>query len=105
MLLAGMTMRLWNYVATFSNMSGEQLHDLYLKLSQDLEGGVGPSHGGNFASIPPSKGGNSNLGLSSTLLSLSITVRTLEVLKPGSVGGELIQITNLTLSLCTNLPQ
>ncbi|KAG2638859.1 protein CHROMATIN REMODELING 5-like isoform X2 [Panicum virgatum] len=55
-----MTMRLWNYVATFSNMSGEQLHDLYLKLSQDLEGGVGPSHGGNFASIPPTKGGNSN---------------------------------------------
>ncbi|CAN6200132.1 unnamed protein product [Urochloa humidicola] len=55
-----MTMRLWNYVATFSNMSGEQLHDLYLKLSQDLEGGVGPSHGGNFTSNPPSKGGNSN---------------------------------------------
>jgi chromodomain-helicase-DNA-binding protein 1 len=59
--LAGMTMRLWNYVATFSNMSGEQLHDLYLKLSQDqLEAGVGPSHGGNFASIPPNKGGSSN---------------------------------------------
>ncbi|CAN6219810.1 unnamed protein product [Urochloa humidicola] len=55
-----MTMRLWNYVATFSNMSGEHLHDLYLKLSQDLEGGVGPSHGGNFTSNPPSKGGNSN---------------------------------------------
>jgi len=56
-----MTMRLWNYVATFSNMSGEQLHDLYLKLSQDqLEGGVGPSHGGNFTSVPPNKGGNSN---------------------------------------------
>ncbi|XP_020396333.1 protein CHROMATIN REMODELING 5 isoform X4 [Zea mays] len=56
-----MTMRLWNYVATFSNMSGEQLHDLYLKLSQDqLEGGVGPSHGANFTSIPSSKGGNSN---------------------------------------------
>ncbi|KAF8679029.1 hypothetical protein HU200_045782 [Digitaria exilis] len=55
-----MTMRLWNYVATFSNMSGEQLHELYLKLSQDLDGGVGPSHGGNFASIPPNKGGNSN---------------------------------------------
>nr|CAB3455221.1 unnamed protein product [Digitaria exilis] len=51
-----MTMRLWNYVATFSNMSGEQLHELYLKLSQDLDGGVGPSHGGNFASIPPNKG-------------------------------------------------
>ncbi|ONM25872.1 Protein CHROMATIN REMODELING 5, partial [Zea mays] len=56
-----MVMRLWNYVATFSNMSGEQLHDLYMKLSQDqLEGGVGPSHGGNFTSIPPNKGGNSN---------------------------------------------
>ncbi|KAK3127929.1 hypothetical protein QOZ80_7AG0580300 [Eleusine coracana subsp. coracana] len=56
-----MTMRLWNYVATFSNMSGEQLHDLYLKLSQDqLEAGVGPSHGGNFASVPPNKGGSSN---------------------------------------------
>ncbi|RCV14364.1 hypothetical protein SETIT_2G419600v2 [Setaria italica] len=55
-----MTMRLWNYVATFSNMSGEQLHDLYLKLSQDVEGGVGPSHGGNFTSNPPSKGGTSN---------------------------------------------
>ncbi|OEL30967.1 Protein CHROMATIN REMODELING 5, partial [Dichanthelium oligosanthes] len=56
-----MTMRLWNYVATFSNMSGEHLHDLYLKISQDqLEGGVGPSHGGNFSSIPPNKGGNSN---------------------------------------------
>ncbi|KAL6657430.1 hypothetical protein ACP70R_005210 [Stipagrostis hirtigluma subsp. patula] len=56
-----MTMRLWNYVASFSNMSGEQLHDLYLKLSQDqLEAGVGPSHGGNFSSAPPNKGGNSN---------------------------------------------
>ncbi|KAL6841831.1 hypothetical protein ACP4OV_028343 [Aristida adscensionis] len=56
-----MTMRLWNYVASFSNMSGEQLHDLYLKLSQDqLDAGVGPSHGGNFASAPASKGVNSN---------------------------------------------
>lgn len=53
-------MRLWNYVATFSNMSGEQLHELYLKLSQDLDGGVGPSHGGNFTSVPPNKGGNPN---------------------------------------------
>jgi chromodomain-helicase-DNA-binding protein 1 len=54
-------MRLWNYVATFSNMSGQQLHDLYLKLSEDqLEAGVGPSHGGNFASVPPNKGASSS---------------------------------------------
>ncbi|KAL5197031.1 hypothetical protein ABZP36_000543 [Zizania latifolia] len=56
-----MSMRLWNYVATFSSMSGEQLHDLYLKLSQDqMEAGVGPSHGGNFASVPPNRGAKSN---------------------------------------------
>lgn len=52
-----MTTRLWNYVATFSNMSGEQLRDLYLKISQDqMEAGVGPSHGGNFAPAPPNRG-------------------------------------------------
>ncbi|KAF0907372.1 hypothetical protein E2562_015866 [Oryza meyeriana var. granulata] len=56
-----MAMRLWNYVANFSSMSGEQLHDLYLKLSQDqMEAGVGPSHGGNFASVPPNRGAKSN---------------------------------------------
>ena len=56
-----MTTRLWNYVATFSNMSGEQLRDLYLKLSQDqMEAGAGPSHGGNFAPTPPNRGGASN---------------------------------------------
>lgn len=48
-----MTTRLWNYVARFSNMSGEQLCDLYLKVCQDqMEAGVGPSHGGNFAPAP-----------------------------------------------------
>jgi hypothetical protein len=45
------------------------------------------------------------IGLSSTVLSLSIIMITLEVPKPGSVGGELTQITNLTLSLCINLLQ
>lgn len=56
-----MASRLWNYVATFSNMSGEQLRDLYLKLSQDqMEAGVGPSHGSNFQSVPPNRGGASN---------------------------------------------
>uniref|UniRef100_A0A0D9X2H3 Protein CHROMATIN REMODELING 5 n=1 Tax=Leersia perrieri TaxID=77586 RepID=A0A0D9X2H3_9ORYZ len=56
-----MAMRLWNYVSTFSSMSGEQLNDLYLKLTQDqMEAGVGPSHGGNFASVPPNRGGKSN---------------------------------------------
>jgi hypothetical protein len=43
------------------------------------------------------------LGLSSTILSLSIIMRALEVLKPGSVDGELTQIINLTPSLCINL--
>ncbi|XP_017982665.1 PREDICTED: protein CHROMATIN REMODELING 5 isoform X1 [Theobroma cacao] len=41
-----MTMRLWNYVSTFSNLSGERLHQIYSKLKQEQEedGGVGPSH-------------------------------------------------------------
>ncbi|KAE8710591.1 Protein CHROMATIN REMODELING 5 [Hibiscus syriacus] len=39
-----MTMRLWNYVSTFSNLSGERLHQIYSKLKQDEVGGVGPSH-------------------------------------------------------------
>ncbi|KAL1152771.1 hypothetical protein V6Z11_A09G132200, partial [Gossypium hirsutum] len=41
-----MTMRLWNYVSTFSNLSGERLHQIYSKLKQEREeeGGDGPSH-------------------------------------------------------------
>lgn len=41
-----MTMRLWNYVSTFSNLSGEKLHQIYSKLKQERqeETGVGPSH-------------------------------------------------------------
>lgn len=39
-------MRLWNYVSTFSNLSGEKLHQIYSKLKQERqeEAGIGPSH-------------------------------------------------------------
>ncbi|KAJ7965012.1 chromatin remodeling 5 [Quillaja saponaria] len=51
-----MTMRLWNYVSTFSNLSGERLHQIYSKLKQEQEeeAGVGPSHfrGDSNYSIP-----------------------------------------------------
>ncbi|XP_057484186.1 protein CHROMATIN REMODELING 5-like [Actinidia eriantha] len=40
-----MTTRLWNYVSTFSNLSGERLHQIYSKLKMEQqEAGVGPSH-------------------------------------------------------------
>ncbi|XP_039054368.1 protein CHROMATIN REMODELING 5-like [Hibiscus syriacus] len=47
-----MTMRLWNYVSTFSNLSGERLHQIYSKFKQERgeEGGVGPSHMNGFMS-------------------------------------------------------
>ncbi|KAL5831735.1 hypothetical protein ACOSQ4_017089 [Xanthoceras sorbifolium] len=47
-----MTMRLWKYVSTFSNLSGERLHQIYSKLKQeqDDETGVGPSHVNGSAS-------------------------------------------------------
>ncbi|KAI3707690.1 hypothetical protein L6452_26319 [Arctium lappa] len=40
-----MTTRLWNYVSTFSNLSGGKLQQIYSKLKQEKEGeaGVGPS--------------------------------------------------------------
>lgn len=43
---AGMTMRLWNYVSTYSNLSGDRLNQIYSKLKQEKEEeeGVGPSH-------------------------------------------------------------
>lgn len=39
-------MRLWNYVSTFSNLSGDRLNQIYSKLKQEKEEeeGVGPSH-------------------------------------------------------------
>ena len=44
-LLTGMITRLWNYVSTFSNLSGERLRQIYSKLKQeqDEDGGVGGS--------------------------------------------------------------
>ncbi|XP_068658521.1 protein CHROMATIN REMODELING 5-like isoform X2 [Aristolochia californica] len=41
-----MTMRLWRYVSSFSNLSGERLAQIYSKLKkeQQAEVGVGPSH-------------------------------------------------------------
>ncbi|KAJ6309989.1 hypothetical protein OIU76_014851 [Salix suchowensis] len=46
-----MTMRLWNYVSTFSNLSGERLRQIYSKLKQKQEedAGVGPSHANGAA--------------------------------------------------------
>lgn len=39
-------MRLWKYVSTFSNLTGDRLCQIYskLKLEQEDEAGVGPSH-------------------------------------------------------------
>lgn len=37
-------MRLWNYVSTFSNLSGERLHQIYSKLKQERDEEAGPSH-------------------------------------------------------------
>ncbi|CAA6654095.1 unnamed protein product [Spirodela intermedia] len=40
-----MTMRLWNYVSTFSNLAGERLFEIYSKLKEEqADMGVGPSH-------------------------------------------------------------
>ncbi|XP_071926260.1 protein CHROMATIN REMODELING 5-like isoform X1 [Coffea arabica] len=40
-----MRTRLWNYVSSFSNLSGERLHQIYSKLKQEQPlTGVGPSH-------------------------------------------------------------
>lgn len=39
-----MTTRLWNYVSTFSNLSGERLHQIYSKLKLEQGTGIGPSH-------------------------------------------------------------
>ncbi|KAG8371013.1 hypothetical protein BUALT_Bualt13G0042900 [Buddleja alternifolia] len=40
-----MTTRLWKYVSTFSNLSGEGLQQIYSKLKQEQQvAGVGPSH-------------------------------------------------------------
>ncbi|KAA8544555.1 hypothetical protein F0562_022586 [Nyssa sinensis] len=49
-----MTGRLWNYVSTFSNLSGERLQQIYSKLKQERgeEARVGPSHVNGSGSGP-----------------------------------------------------
>ncbi|XP_074582487.1 protein CHROMATIN REMODELING 5 [Curcuma longa] len=41
---ARMTMRLWNYVSNFSNLTGERLQEIYSKLKEEPNDGVGPSY-------------------------------------------------------------
>ncbi|XP_042379189.1 protein CHROMATIN REMODELING 5-like [Zingiber officinale] len=41
---ARMTMRLWNYVSNFSNLTGERLNEIYSKLKEEPNDGVGPSY-------------------------------------------------------------
>ncbi|XP_059429432.1 protein CHROMATIN REMODELING 5 isoform X1 [Corylus avellana] len=57
-----MTMRLWNYVSTFSNLSGERLHQIYSKLKQEQEeeAGVGPSHLNGSAPGPIGRDSDTN---------------------------------------------
>ncbi|PRQ32829.1 hypothetical protein RchiOBHm_Chr5g0050771 [Rosa chinensis] len=47
-----MTTRLWNFVSTFSNLSGERLHQIYAKLKQEQDEEPGPSHINGSASGP-----------------------------------------------------
>lgn len=53
-------MRLWNYVSTFSNLSGERLHQIYSKLRLEREDEPGPSHANGSASGPFGRDGDSN---------------------------------------------
>ncbi|GLT51053.1 hypothetical protein SLA2020_245000 [Shorea laevis] len=57
-----MTTRLWNYVSTFSNLSGEKLHQIYSKLKKEREeeGGVGLSHANGSISGSFDRNGDSN---------------------------------------------
>lgn len=49
---AGMTMRLWNYVSTFSNLTGERLHEIYSKLKEEQnDPGVGPSYINSYGTL------------------------------------------------------
>ncbi|KAM0947843.1 putative DNA helicase chromatin remodeling SNF2 family [Dioscorea sansibarensis] len=56
-----MAMRLWNYVATFSNLSGERLCEIYSKLKEEkAEMGAGPSHTSISAALPTDRENDSN---------------------------------------------
>ena len=60
-----MTTRLWNYVSTFSHLSGERLQQIYSKLKQEQgdEAGVGPSNVNGPFSGPFGRNGNPNYRL------------------------------------------
>lgn len=53
-----MTVRLWNYVSTFSNLTGAKLRQIYSKLKQEqhVEGRVGPSQSNGCAPGHPMPG-------------------------------------------------
>lgn len=55
-------MRLWNYVSTFSNLSGEKLRQIYSKLKQEQEedASAGPSHANGAAYGSLDKDSNPN---------------------------------------------
>ncbi|WOL00553.1 protein CHROMATIN REMODELING 5 [Canna indica] len=46
-----MTVRLWNYVSNFSNLTGERLQEIYSKLKEEQsDSGVGPSYLNSYTS-------------------------------------------------------
>ncbi|XP_072959846.1 protein CHROMATIN REMODELING 5 isoform X2 [Typha angustifolia] len=56
-----MTRRLWNYVSTYSNLSGERLYDIYSKLKEEqMEVGVGTAHFNSFAPGPSDRDGDAS---------------------------------------------
>ncbi|KAJ0978034.1 hypothetical protein J5N97_013508 [Dioscorea zingiberensis] len=56
-----MAMRLWNYVATFSNLSGDRLFEIYSKLKEEkAEMGAGPSHTNISTAGPTDRENDSN---------------------------------------------
>ncbi|XP_077251792.1 protein CHROMATIN REMODELING 5-like isoform X2 [Tasmannia lanceolata] len=60
------TVRLWNYVSSFSNLSGQRLAQIYSKLKQEhqAEPGVGSSHLYAPAPIPSDRDSDANQGSS-----------------------------------------
>lgn len=54
-------MRLWNYVSTFSNLTGERLYEIYSKLKEEKGGrGAGPSHFNGSAPGGPESNSNTS---------------------------------------------
>ncbi|XP_078441863.1 chromatin remodeling 5 [Wolffia australiana] len=58
-----MAMRLWNYVSTFSNLSGDRLFEIYAKLKEEQgDAGAGPSHRDGGPGPPGQEEGRGSLG-------------------------------------------